>query len=120
LLEGTQANLVRDAIYWHFPGYLDTRIPQPLSVITKRIGDIHYKLFYYYTGHYELYNLNNDVSESIDLLAGTPTCISLLVASEMAEDLKNWLLETGADFPLVRVTDQPVSPPPPIEIPLSC
>jgi arylsulfatase A-like enzyme len=121
LLDGTQSHLVRNAVYWHFPGYFDGHIPQPLSVIIKRVGNLHYKLHYFYeTEHFELYDLDNDLSEAINLLADTPTCSDLQVASGMAEDLRNWLLDTGADFPLIRATGQPVPPPPTIAIPMSC
>lgn len=62
------AQLSRDALYWHFPGYLgsggDTWRTTPVSVI--RSGD--WKLLEYFEdGHLELYNLKDDLGEKRNL-----------------------------------------------------
>jgi len=67
------AELERDAIYWHFPGYLGAGKngwrTLPLSVI--RQGD--WKLMEFLEdGRLELYNLNRDISEQHDLADEEP------------------------------------------------
>ena len=68
LTTGGQAKLDREAIYWHFPGYLaqgqGTGGPRrPASI---RAGD--WKLIEFFeTGKLELYNLRDDLGEKHDL-----------------------------------------------------
>ncbi len=69
ILRGETSELNRDAVFWHFPGYLDDR-SVPTSLITKDAGGKRYKLLYYYEDQrYELFNLTDDLSETTDLLA---------------------------------------------------
>jgi hypothetical protein len=74
---------------------------------------LRYKLLYYYAdpdgdyltydgGHYELYSLTNDLSETTDLLADNPDSRTKAVAAELSKDLRAWLDETGAAYPTIR------------------
>lgn len=69
LLRDTEASLNREALYWHFPGYLQTR--QPGSWRTTPVGSIRagdWKLLQYFEdNNIELYNLADDIGEHYDL-----------------------------------------------------
>jgi arylsulfatase A-like enzyme len=96
------ASLKREAIYWHFPAYLQSysrsneqRDPlfrsRPCSVI--RMGD--YKLHEYFEdGGLELYNLKDDISESTNLAAKLPE-----KTEELHKALKAWRAEIKAPVP---------------------
>jgi arylsulfatase A-like enzyme len=112
ILAGDRSELDRDALFWHFPGYMDTR-QRPSSVIQKRVADRHYKLFYYYEdGAYALYDLSEDVGESHNLLAGEPAPADLALARELNNELRSWLIETDAATGTWRASGQPVPLPP--------
>lgn len=116
LLRG-ENDLQRDAIYWHFPGYLDRPVirgreldvqtgfrTRPVSVIRK--GD--WKLHLYHeewqldggreklaTNHaVELYNLADDPSERVDLAQQEP-----VRRDELLDDLFAWMNSTDAPVP---------------------
>ena len=111
VLRGETNTLHRKAIYYHFPGYLDTRA-YPCSVIIKQTDDNHrYKLIYSYEDeHYELYALTNDLGEKTDLLQGNVDPAILEGANDLNDDLNRWLQRvhplyaklksTGAQTPL--------------------
>ncbi|WP_103072249.1 sulfatase-like hydrolase/transferase [Aquimarina sediminis] len=101
MLNGTNPNLGRDAIYWHFPGYLidSNRDQRPVSIIRK--GD--YKLIYNYeTESYEMYNLITDISEATNLLSGSPDTATLTIANDLSTDLRNYLVNISAPLPTYR------------------
>jgi arylsulfatase A-like enzyme len=111
LASGKEPSLSRDALYWHFPGYMDTR-QVPNSVIKKRVGDRWYKLVYYYEGQvFELYDLKDDEREQRNLLASSPSADAQGVAENLRSDLCKWLAETEAPLGTVRKTGEPVSAP---------
>ncbi len=92
--------LDRDAIFWHFPGYLEAYISEttwrttPVAVI--RSGD--FKLLEYFEdGHLELYNVTDDISETRNLVESDPE-----EAERLLHRLHLWRLETEADMPMVR------------------
>ncbi len=101
LLKGGKS-LGREAIYWHFPAYLQSysrnngqRDPlfrsRPCSII--RAGD--YKLHEYFEdGGLELYNLKEDVGESENLSASMPRKID-----ELHGMLKAWRAKIKAPVP---------------------
>ena len=92
ILTGKATQLKRQAIYWHFPGYMDVR-QEPNSVINKRVGNQRYKLRYSYeTEQYELYNLNEDISESKNLLNNSPEMLQ--IARNLRADLCSWIEKT--------------------------
>lgn len=112
LLAG-EKKLDRDAIYWHFPGYLDGPVlrgrdpvfrTRPVSVVRK--GD--WKLFLYHeewqldggrakvdSNHaVELYNIVDDEGERRDLASSEPAR-----RDELLDDLLAWMKRTDAPLP---------------------
>jgi arylsulfatase A-like enzyme len=113
LLGNPNAALARQAIFWHFPGYLNDPVirgrdpvfrTRPVSVIRK--GD--WKLHLYHeewqldggrrkieTNHaVELYNVASDIGERHDLAATSPAR-----RDELLDDLLAWLAATNAPLP---------------------
>ncbi len=116
LLDGS-GDLNRQAIYWHFPGYLDSPVnrgreldvrtgfrSRPVSVIRK--GDWKLHLFHEEwqldggsesldTNHsVELYDLANDIGERTDLAGKNRE-----KRDELLNDLLAWIQQTGAPMP---------------------
>ena len=115
MLNGTNPNLGRDAIYWHFPGYIanNQRDQRPVSVIRK--GD--YKLIHYYeTASYELFNLDTDIGETTNLLAGSPDTATLTIANDMSTDLRTYLIDVSAPLPTFRSNGNTVPLPEVIQV----
>lgn len=129
---------VRGPLFFHFPGYLDTRA-RPVEAVISRFNGADYKLIYNYdrtytgspTGgedltegllvepdNWELYNLDKDLSETTDLLDGAYSNHLLYgaFADTMASQLRAWLLQPGGDWDAakltVRATGAPVDYPP--------
>jgi arylsulfatase A-like enzyme len=115
LLKGNGA-LRRNAIFWHFPGYLDTPVirgrdpvfrTRPVSVIRK--GD--WKLHLYHeewqldggrekiatNRAVELYNIASDIGERRDLAR-----VETSKRDELLDDLLAWLKATNAPLPVER------------------
>ena len=98
LKSGRKANLNRDAIYWHFPGYLgagqDKWRTTPVGVV--RAGD--WKLMEFFEDNrVELYNLRDDVGEQKDLAAKSPDRVK-----ELRGRLVAWRKEVGGKMPVRR------------------
>ena len=95
LTTGGQAKRDRDAIYWHFPGYLGAG---PGSWRTTPAGSIRagdWKLIEFFeTGKLELYNLRDDLSEKHDLAAAMPDRVKALHERVLA-----WRKQVGAPMP---------------------
>ena len=95
LTSGGKAKLKRDAIYWHFPGYLgagaNTWRTTPAGAI--RAGD--WKLMEFFEDdRVELYNLRDDLGETKNLAATMPD-----KADELHEKLLAWREELHAPMP---------------------
>ena len=95
LTSGGKEKLNRDAIYWHFPGYLgageNSWRTKPVGVI--RSGD--WKLMEFFEdGHLELYNLHDDLGEKNNLSAKFPD-----KAHELHEKLNDWQKNIKAPMP---------------------
>jgi arylsulfatase A-like enzyme len=98
LTSGGKQGLDREAIYWHFPGYLGwlgtTWRTTPTGAI--RAGD--WKLLESFVdGHVELYNLRDDVGETSNLAAAQPER-----ARELRNKLVAWRNELAAPMPIAR------------------
>ncbi|QDU73778.1 Arylsulfatase [Bremerella volcania] len=116
LLTG-QGQLERSAIFWHFPGYLNTAVTRgrPLDVRTgfrsrpvTVINKDHWKLHLYHeewvldggaeklpeNGAVELYDLRKDVGERHDLAASNPQ-----KRDELLADVLRWHESVGALIP---------------------
>ena len=85
-------------MFWHFPAYLQAykggEAPfraTPYSSV--RSGD--WKMIYYYEdGRRELYNLKNDLSETIDLSSEKRG-----ISDKLFRKLSQWIKETDAPVP---------------------
>ena len=89
--------LNRDALYWHFPAYLQTYLydtpwrTTPAGVIRK--GD--WKLIEFFEdGILELYNLKDDLSETTNLAEKFPQKLK-----ELHTQMKKWRQELNAPVP---------------------
>ncbi len=92
ILRGKATSLHRSAIYYHFPGYLDTRAFPSSVIIKQTAGGDRYKLFYSYEDqHYEMYNLSADLSEAKNLLEVPSTPASIELADQLHDELIAWL-----------------------------
>jgi len=106
ILTGKAKALKRDALFWHFPAYLQSSSSNgtwrttPVSVIRKGRWKLH---FYYETRHYELYDVDNDLRENRDLAEQDPALVQSLSA-----ELRAWLIRTNADTPRFKGTTKPV------------
>jgi arylsulfatase A-like enzyme len=104
ILTGEADSLGREAIFWHFPGYLGARGDQwrttPVSVV--RSGPL--KLMHFLEdGRFELYDLVDDPGESSNLADRRPEEVRRLRSL-----LEDWQAQVGAPIPGPnRPTDQP-------------
>lgn len=92
---GSKTAPKREAIYWHFPGYLGAGVGNwrttPVSVI--RLGD--WKLLEFLEdGKLELYNLRQDVGEKRNLAGEMPDKVK-----ELHTRLRSWRQEIKAPMP---------------------
>ena len=95
LFKDPGAKLAREAIYFHFPGYLEGTGSdwRTRPVGTIRAGD--WKLLEFFEdGRLELYNLKDDLGEKKNLAAAMPE-----KARELREKLATWRREIGAAMP---------------------
>jgi arylsulfatase A-like enzyme len=98
LKSGGKGKLDRDAIYWHFPGYLgaggDGWRTTPVGAI--RAGD--YKLLEFFEdGRLELYHLRDDLGQKNDLAKTEPE-----KTKELHERLVAWRTSLNAPLPTKR------------------
>ena len=95
VLRDPKARLPREALYWHFPGYLEAGRSgwrtTPVGVI--RCGD--FKLLEFFeTGRLELYNLREDLSERHNLADAMPQKVR-----ELHDKLVAWRQSLHAPMP---------------------
>ena len=91
LVNGTQKRTDRDAVYFHYPHYHHINSMGPSGAI--RIGK--YKLIEVFeTGNVELYNLEKDLGETVDLSNSQP-----LLTKKILKKLKNWQKQSGVSMP---------------------
>jgi len=99
LLRDPTAKLDRDALFWHFPCYLQgTGDPQGGPFRTTPAGAIRkgdWKLIEWFeTGRLELYNLADDIGEAEELSKQHPEKLA-----ELHADMKKWRREVNAPVP---------------------
>ncbi len=114
LLRGNDFTLRDRAIYFHYPHqwYRDIGVGlgiQPFTAMRK--GD--WKVIYFYgDGHkdgdgldpwFELYNLEDDIGETSNLVQSFPD-----VARNMADEMRAWMTEVEAQTPVNKTTNLPV------------
>ncbi|MCZ6673560.1 MAG: sulfatase [Verrucomicrobia bacterium] len=92
LLKDPEANLNREALYWHFPGYTQKGFEGgPQSVI--RSGP--WKLIKRYEDNsLELYNLEEDIGETKNMVDTQPA-----IRTRLKNKLEEWLNEVDAPMP---------------------
>lgn len=100
VLKNPRTTLARDAIYWHFPGYLESYV-HPKGWRTSPVGAIHagdFKLMEFFeTGAVELYNLRDDIGESRNLASQSPAKVQ-----ELRAKLAAWRGQVGAVMPTMK------------------
>ena len=112
LLRGEVQQLSRPALFWHFPGYIDTRLA-PSSVINQRHEGKRYKLTWSYEREqYSLYDLSTDLGEKTNLLGGEPTPEQRAAAAHLSRDLRRWIVGMRAPLGWVKAINRQVQPPP--------
>jgi arylsulfatase A-like enzyme len=95
ILTGEKKRLTRENLFWHFPGYMGSRL-RPSTLIQKRVGNDYYKLFYYYeTEKYLMYHVNEDLGEQNNLLEN-PSSELMELALQMNHDMLEWLETNNA------------------------
>ena len=100
LLTSKDANSSERALYWHYPNTYDQ---PPFSAIRK--GD--WKLIYHHVDRkMELFNLKDDISEKNDLFAAYPAKVK-----ELAKLLSDYLVVTGGQMPLDKISGKTVEYP---------
>src|SRR4051794_13699598 len=95
LLTGAKSSLDRDALYWHFPGYLGAGPGQwrTTPAGSVRVGD--WKLLEFFEdGRRELYNLKDDIGEDHNLAKENAAKVD-----ELHEKLVAWREKVGAKMP---------------------
>lgn len=100
VLKNPAAALNREAIYWHFPGYLESYV-HTQGFRTAPVGAIHmgdYKLLEFFEdGKTELYNLRSDIAEKRDLSQQMPERVSAMKAK-----LAAWRVDVKAEMPKLK------------------
>ena len=103
LTSGGQEALGREAIYWHFPGYLGAGVGHwrttPAGAI--RAGDWKLQEFFE-DGRIELYNLRNDLSQTNNLAARMPD-----KANALHNQLVAWRESIKAPMPTTNLVQLP-------------
>jgi arylsulfatase A-like enzyme len=95
LLTGGKAPLNREAIYWHFPGYLGAGANAWRTTPAGAIRSGDWRLQEYFEdGHLELYNLREDLSQTNNLVAKMPD-----KTQELHRKLVAWRNELHAPMP---------------------
>jgi arylsulfatase A-like enzyme len=104
LLRDAGAHLGRDAIYWHFPAYLEAFgrsgwRTTPAGAV--RAGN--FKLIQFFEdGRLELYNVVEDVGEKNNLVRSLPE-----KAKELQDKLATWRKDLGAPMPTPKSAPSP-------------
>ena len=108
ILTGTQTDLNRDTIFYHFPGYNRTKPPISLAIHDGTDGN-RYKLTYFYEDrNFEFYDLTNDIGETVNLVESGMTQIQFENAMAARSSLTDWLLDVDAEMLTVRATGEVV------------
>jgi arylsulfatase A-like enzyme len=95
LTSGGKESLGRDAIFWHFPGYLGAGAGSWRTTPAGAIRSGDWKLQEFFEdGHIELYNLRDDLGQKSNLAAAQPD-----KAKELHDRLVAWRQAVKAPMP---------------------
>jgi arylsulfatase A-like enzyme len=109
LRNGGKAKLAREALYWHFPGYLGGGANSWRTTPAGAIRSGEWKLLEFFEdGHLELYNLKDDIGEKQNLVDKMPE-----KTRELHQRLVAWRQSIGAPMPEHRAEIKPASSPQP-------
>ncbi len=102
--------LRKEPVFYLFPGYLDQRA-QPCAAVIDQVGGTQYKLLYYFESDaWELYNITEDIGESVNIANESHE-----ISSRLAEKIRTWLNQDHPlwkpKLPLVKGTGKPASIP---------
>jgi arylsulfatase A-like enzyme len=98
LLGNPKSAVKREAIYWHFPGYLEARGNDWRTTPVGAIRARDYKLLEYFEdGRIELYNLKRDIGEKDNLAAKMPE-----KTKELRNKLAAWRASLDAAMPQMK------------------
>lgn len=92
LLKEPDADLGRDTLYWHYPHYYQTTTP--VSAIRRGKWKL---LEYFEDGHVELYDLDSDIGENVNLSEKMPGR-----AAELRRELDEWRKQVDAQLPVAN------------------
>ncbi|QDU88826.1 Arylsulfatase precursor [Pirellulimonas nuda] len=96
--------------FWHYPHVSPQDNSSALisgGSFVSAVRDDQWKLIFFYEDrHYELYNLATDLSETTNVLADNP-----MVALNLSQALRDYLIDVDAQMPISRATGQPVAAP---------
>ncbi len=107
LLRGNNGAFQRDALYWHFPGYLGAGPNQWRTTPVSAIRRGEWKLLEFLEdGHLELYDVVADVGQTNNLAAAKPD-----LAKELHAKLQAWRASVKAPMPAKRDSIAPASEP---------
>ncbi|QGJ71107.1 Aryl-sulfate sulfohydrolase [Planctomycetales bacterium 10988] len=110
LLSSPKTELAPRYVYWHFPGYLESYIPEdvwrttPVSVIR---GPRYKLLEFFEDPHLELYDLQEDLGETTNLAEEKPE-----LAAQMLENLHEWQQAIGAKMARPKTAEELANPQP--------
>lgn len=95
VIQHPNVKLPRESLFWHYPHYYITTTP----VSAVRLNE--WKLLKYYENDkVELFNIEDDISESNDLSKENPE-----ITEKMLKKLEQWLHETQASLPVSNVNN---------------
>ena len=98
MLKGIETNYHDRALYWHYPNLWGNEGPGIGTTSTIREGD--WKLIYYYeTGEKELFNIHNDIGETINRAAHEPR-----IVQKLSMQLGDYLRSVDAQRPSFKQT----------------
>ncbi len=115
IAKGETTELDRDAIYFHFPGYLEPR-SRPTSTVIRDFGDDRLKVMYFYEesphaegvsyssvdGAYLAFDLDADIGEANNLSDGEMDAMTFKRAARASWDMRRFLDDTEAIYPTIR------------------
>lgn len=106
LFAGGNGALQREAIFWHFPGYLGAGANAWRTTPGGAIRSGDWKLQEYFEdGRVELYNLRDDLSQQNNLATSQPVKVK-----ELQEKLIAWRNELNAPMPTKNPTPESAAP----------